>query len=495
MHPVEAKRQQAFHAASQYQLSEAIRGIQSLLKQHAGHPLLLLDLAELELQTPDMEKAQRLIEKALPHANEQLLSRASGLLHRAKQSEKALLLLEQGAKRSPVLQLEWAMALERMNRLDAAEAALTDLPNHEPMARWLEGRLLRRQGNTSAAIDCLRSLMETKGTGPLIEAKAGYELAQALDDAEEFAEAFQILRATKETITGSLSSQTKAQWDARLHTEQVLRERLMHDATAERLKHWHNDSSTRAQLPSLVILSGHPRSGTTLIEQQLRQWSGIASVSEEQILRRSIERVTATMPREAEESPLDVLERVNESTRAKARGLYRSFLGERLGSHTKVILDKEPSYLDYLPVLLRFIPEMKLIVVQRDPRDVLLSTLFLPVPVDNISAWAWLDPQKASLRLRQVHLGWQNLRPQWPGEVREVQYEEIVREPDTELAALAGFMGLESHTAASEQNEWISSPSYTRAGKAVDDKSIGRWKHYANELAPQFEELAAFIHP
>lgn len=489
MHPVEAKRQHAFLAASQHRLSEGIRDIQSLLKQHPGHPLLLLDLAELELQTPDVEKASRLIEKALAQADEALTRRAASLLQRARRPMDAMRLLERHAQTAPALRLEWATALERANRLGEAMEVLANFPSLEPNAEWLRARILRRRGDTNAAIDLLRHLRDDYPHNAHVSAQAGHELAQALDDSGDFATAFQILRDTKNKITASIPPQNRSQWDARLQGEHKTRVQMIHGSSAAQLQRWKEHVTTRVELPPLVVLSGHPRSGTTLIEQQLRQWSGIASASEEQILRRSIERVTATMPREAEESPLDVLERVNEATRAKGRGLYRAFLGERLDSHTKVILDKEPSYLDYLPVLLRFVPEMKLVVVQRDPRDVLLSSLFLSVPIDNVSAWAWLDPQRAARRLHQVHLGWQSLRTQWPGEFREVQYEEVVRQPDTEIASLARFMSPESTSATSPQNEWISSPSYTRAGKTVDDKSVGRWKHYAEELAPYLEQL------
>lgn len=491
MHPVEAKRQQAFLAASQHQLREGIHGIQALLKQHPGHPLLLLDLAELELQTPDVGKALRMIERALPHADESLLSRASGLLHRAQQSEAALQILKRGAQDSPALRLEWAIALERMNRLDQAEAVLGECATREPMACWLEARLLRRRGETSAAIDRLRALVETKRRGADVAAKVGYELAQALDDAGEFSEAFQVLRATKDAITASIPTQAREQWDARLHAEQSTRKRLIHDVSSGQLARWFGDAAKRVELPPLAILTGHPRSGTTLLEQLLRKRNGVACVSEEQIFRRSIERLTSTMTRTAEESPLDVLDRVNEPTRDKARHLYRAFLGERCAGSTQVLLDKEPSYLDYLPVLLRFAPEMKLIVVHRDPRDVLLSALFLPVPISNPSAWAWLDPQRAAQRLRQVQGGWASLRKKWPGRVAEIHYEELVRQPEETTSSLAGFLGLSDRPSSeSSDSGWITSPSYARAGEAVDAKSVGRWKHYTAELASCYETIA-----
>lgn len=491
MHPVELKRQEAFLAAGRHRLDEGLRAIRDLLRQYPDHPLLQLDLAELTLQVPDPEAALRLARRALKRADGPLLLRASGIFHRAGKSVEALEILQDGARSSDTLRLEWAMALERLNRLEEAEAALTGIPSSDPMARWLKGRLLRRNHRAGEAIDCLRALLETGRMDPKTASLAGYELAQSLDEAGDFPAAFETLTRTKAAITSNLPASTRARLEASLHEEHEVRKRLSHGATLERLQRWRDETPAQDGLPPLVVLTGHPRSGTTLLEQRLRRLGGVACVSEEQILRRSIERATHRLPREAHETPLDVLERIDSGIRNNARTTYRAFLGSRASSPTKVLLDKEPSYLDYLPVLLRFVPDMKLIVIRRDPRDVLLSTLFLPVPADNPSAWAWLDPDRAAQRLRSVHEGWTALRANWPGPVAELDYEAFLRQPEEHLSSLASFMGAGETPAENREapSGWISSPTYTRAAEAIDDRSVGRWKRYEAELERAFEQV------
>ncbi len=489
MHPVELKRQEAFQAAGRHRLDEGLRAIRGLLRQYPDHPLLQLDLAELTLQVPDPEAALRLARRALKRSEGPLVSRASGIFHRAGRTEEALEILREGARHSAPLRLERAMALERLNRLEEAESALKEVPLPDPLALWLKGRLLRRSHRAAEAIDCLRAMLANARSDTRAASLAGYELAQALDDTGDFPEAFKTLVRTKASITAGLPPATRSRLEAALEEEHEVRRRLCHGASLERLRRWHDEAPAQDDLPPLLVLTGHPRSGTTLLEQHLRRFPGVACASEEQILRRSIERATHRVPRQAGETPLDVLDRLDASFRKNARATYRAFLGKRAGAGTRVLLDKEPSYLDYLPVLLRFVPGMKLLVIRRDPRDVLLSSLFLPVPVDNPSAWAWLDPARAALRLRRVREGWDALRPNWPGPVQELDYETFLRDPDACLSRLAGFMGLEAAAPEAAPPAWISSPSYPRAAGAIDDRSAGRWQRYAAELECAFGEL------
>ena len=489
MHPVELKRQEAFLAAGQHRLDQGLRAIRELLRRHPDHPLLQLDLAELTLQEPDTEAALRLARRALKRSEGPLVSRAAGIFHRAGRTTEALEILREGARHSQPLRLEWAMALERLNRLEEAEAAMREIPLSDPLALWLKGRLLRRNQRAEEAIDCLRALLASARGDARATSLAGYELAQALDETGDFPEAFKTLVRTKASITAGLPLATRSRLDAALEEEHEVRRRLCHGASLERLRRWRDEAPVQDGLPPLLVLTGHPRSGTTLLEQHLRRFPGVACVSEEQILRRSIERATHRVPREAGETPLDVLDRLETSVRKNARATYRAFLGKRAGAGTRVLLDKEPSYLDYLPVLLRFVPGMKLIVIRRDPRDVLLSSLFLPVPIDNPSAWAWLDPARAALRLRRVREAWDALRPNWPGSVMELDYETFLGDPDTCLSKLAGFMGVEAAAPEASPPAWISSPSYPRAAGVIDDRSVGRWQRYASELERAFGEV------
>lgn len=487
MHPVERQRLEAFAAAGRQRIDQGIGIIQALLREYSGHPLLLLDLAELLLKKPDYEGARERIQEAAPKAEERLLSRLAHLWQLAGNRQEALAVLKRGAAVSPALRLEWAMALERLNRLEDSEKVLGTLAGSAlPGAGWLKARLRRRQGDIGVAVESLRALLANPGgPGGEFRARAGYELAAALDELGDYAGAFQALMETKREIATAMPRPAAADWERRLSAEHRVRGQLLADSS--RLRRWKASAPAGGggEFPPLTVLTGHPRSGTTLVERQLSGCPGFTGVSEEQFFRTAIERETSGVLRHAGESPLEVLDRLEPSMVGRVRRLYAAFLGQRLNGGSRALIDKEPSYLDYLPVLLRFAPELRVLVIHRDPRDVLLSSLFVPVPVSNVSAWAWLDPGKAARRLCQVREAWARQREVWPGDLLEIHYEDLVRNPEAVLPEVRKFVGLEEGPeASSTADEFISSPSYARAGKAVDDRSAGRWRKYAEQLAP-----------
>ena len=84
---------------------------------------------------------------------------------------------------------------------------------------------------------------------------------------------------------------------------------------------------------------------------------------------------------------------------------------------------------------------------------------------------------------------WQEL---CPAAIREQSYEELVREPEMQIAALLDFCGLEEEPACFEfyrSREHVMTPSASQVSQPMYTSSIGRFKEYADAFTAEFDEL------
>jgi hypothetical protein len=71
----------------------------------------------------------------------------------------------------------------------------------------------------------------------------------------------------------------------------------------------------------------------------------------------------------------------------------------------------------------------------------------------------------------------------------ETCYEDMVGNVEAEGRRVTNFLGLQWHEAQATYHEtarrkFIFAPTYSDVTKPVYSKAVGRWEHYAAELAP-----------
>ncbi|HTR40428.1 MAG TPA: sulfotransferase [Pseudomonadales bacterium] len=107
----------------------------------------------------------------------------------------------------------------------------------------------------------------------------------------------------------------------------------------------------------------------------------------------------------------------------------------------QIFLEKTPEHAQFVPEIVRLLPEAKIIHMVRDPRDVTASLLAASASWGN--RWA---PRRASQAIR---LWWLNVNRVElaalhvaPGKFLEVRYEDLHRDPSSILADIARFLKL-----------------------------------------------------
>ncbi len=230
----------------------------------------------------------------------------------------------------------------------------------------------------------LRELI-AKGTGDLnVKFSCRHQLAVVLDELGQPVEALQWLAEAKSILRHSANI-----GKLELSYDQADRRRrqLVADLTPEMIRRWQSEAASGppANL-RLAFLGGHPRSGTTLLEQILGTHPEIIACDEPVAFSQEILEQLAPLEN-AQTLTANGLNLLAESRRIHFRQRYLKSLNRELpAGHAggQILLDKNPSHTACTIHLWlsEIFPGIKILVALRDPRDVIIELTVLPEPPD-----------------------------------------------------------------------------------------------------------------
>lgn len=383
-----------------------------------------------------------------------------------------------------------AEVAERAGELEVGEAyaleALACQPGHARAVRIL-AHIERRQGNLARA----RSLLEERlAAGDFPDRwRLLAELGPVLDQLGDSPAAFAALAESKRLLARLSPPQESA---ARRVFERQ-REVIAQLQRTDYLR-WQDQA---ASLPSarITLLTGHPRSGTTLLEQKLTSCGSLIGTDESGVFNREF---AATLFHHRSGSPAAAIGEWDswdtdqlDAGRETFLALTEAVLGESVGD--RMLLEKDPLRTPDLPLFLRLFPEAKILMPLRHPCDIALSVWMTLLPSGRES-WPAASLAAALESVAHTFDCWRTLRDRLPQAWREVRYEKFTHAPDENLASLRQFLDLQPAPARPDPipSRGISTPSYLEAGGPVHTRSVGRWRRYADQLLPharRYEDL------
>ena len=295
--------------------------------------------------------------------------------------EKARASFERAAAADPRAinpRMALAILLEQNHRFAEAREAVASCLAIDPrddQARYFAALLDRRENRIEAAERGLRDLIASDIKHPFVLYASRYELAEVLNGTERFDEAMETLAEAKRLVRAL--GDTKAM--LKEYDEEAGKHRRATQALpANILRAWSKEfpEKSREAIPKLAFLGGHPRSGTTLLEQILGAHPEVAALDEPKAFTMIVAGMFQASPRL---SPA----RLNIIRRRYVEAVRKEFGG---GAGGKLILDKNPSPTAKLRIWLRVFPELRVIIALRDPRDVVLSCYFQNIPLNPFNA-------------------------------------------------------------------------------------------------------------
>ena len=388
-----------------------------------------------------------------------------------------------------------AVWFEKERRLDEAwdcvEAILAQHPRDD-QARYFRALLLHRKKKNTEAETALRDLICDDPQYPYVKYAAPHLLGVVLDQLGQYDEAIGwLLKAKAQVRTITDTTQLEQAYD---ESDRRRREMLA-GLTPEMIRRWRQEAPASRENYQIAFLGGHPRSGTTLLEQILDANPAVLAFDEPAAFHQEVEMPLGFKPHTAAAVQLDQLAAVR---RRDMRQRYvKSLLREVPGQPAqRVLVDKNPSPTMSLNVWLRVFPELKVIIALRDPRDVIVSCFFLNIML-NATNVNFLSLERTAKHYADLMDVWLRVRELGGFDWIESRYEDVVADLEMEGRKVTEFLGLQWHADQARSYETarrkvLYAPTYHDVTQPVYQRAMGRWEHYAVALAPVQERLAPY---
>lgn len=404
-------------------------------------------------------------------------------------------------------------SLHMANDLPAGEASLRQtlelMPDHA--AAWHEiGTVLRSAGRIAEALSCFRRALDLAPEMPEIyrslavtgqqasevelnrlrgmvaspergisdRVAAGFALGMLLDNAERCDEAFPCFEEANALHRGQLAAAGQ-----RFDPQQLRRrvDELIGITTPSlfpALAGWGNPS------PAPVFIVGMPRSGTSLVEQIAASHSAVFGAGERQEISDVCDALMIrNRGRPIEQWDAAFAHRLADRHVAQLRGL---------GGGAARVIDKMPDNVVVLWLIAALFPSARIVLCQRDPRDVCLSCYFHLFTEGHPYAYDLADCGTRWLEVDRLATHWLRVLPL---DMLVIDYEELVADLEGESRRLIEFLGLDWEPSCLDFHRTqrpVLTASAWQVRQPLYRRSVGRWRRYERHLRPLLQVLMEY---
>jgi tetratricopeptide (TPR) repeat protein len=420
-----------------------------------AHAMLGSILAERELWQEAATHFDRAI--ALAGEHPQLLTGLARTRMRQGRLDEARSLLERSVSADPDALEPAAYLAEALERLGELEKAARQLDRAEAIARrqgtdvdLQRSVLLGRMGKPEEAVALLEGKPELSGAARL-------QLGRLYEKLGRYADAWDEWVHGKAELAGRNGRRYRAA-EVQAEAGRVL------CAAAKSHR-----AASRDDVAQPIFIVGFPRSGTTLTEQILASHSAIRAGGE--------------LPFGPE---LHELSRKGfaDATQLRDHYLTRAEESGVLAPGARYFTDKMPDNAFWLPLLRTAFPDSPVVLLHRHPLDVLRSVMAHDMTHGFNCGYRLED---AATHLALVDDLLERYRVAGVGPTFDLTYEVLVGDQARETARLMAAIGLDIEPAQldfHQRNAVSPTPSYAQVTEPLNDRSIGRWRHFARQLEP-----------
>jgi tetratricopeptide (TPR) repeat protein len=333
-----------------------------------------------------------------------------------------------------------------------------------------------QQASDEAQVQRLRAILESQERSASYRIEAGFALGMLLDNADRYDEAFPCFAEAN-----ALYRQQRAEAGERFDAEGLRRDvdrlvEIVTPALYSALAACGNPS----EIPVFIV--GMPRSGTSLVEQIAASHSRVFGAGE----LRETSGISDALVTHNRGRP------VREWDAAYARQLADRHVADlrALGNGALRVIDKMPDNVFFLWLIAALFPSARVILCQRDPRDICLSCYFHKFTEGHPYAYDLADCALRALEVERLATHWLRVLPL---EMLVIDYEELVADLEGESRRLIEFLGLDWEPACLDFHK-TERPVFTASAWQVRQplytRSVGRWQCYERHLGPLLEMLA-----
>lgn len=259
---------------------------------------------------------------------------------------------------------------------------------------------------------------------------------------------------------------------------------------------WSALRAPRTDRPNHIFLLGYPRSGTTLVENVLASIPGVAALEERPTLLETDRRFLLG-GREEVAGGVEAFAGLDTAELAPLQDAYWDKVAAAgVSASIDHFVDMDPLKGSRLPFIARLFPDARVVIMRRDPRDVVWSCFRTDFAIANstleyVSLDSTARHYDALMRLTET------ARERLPLQVHELRYEELVADFDRTTQALCDFAGLPwsedvRRFAATAEQRGVATASSSQVRKGLYDGSR-QWEPFAQWLEPVLPILQPWI--
>jgi hypothetical protein len=361
-----------------------------------------------------------------------------------------------------------------------ARAAIAADPGAN-IARVALARALLREGDPAGAEEAVAPIVEAEARASANDRSVAWGvIGDARDRAGDAAGAFAAFSAANRI---ALEQHRRVRDDAAQLFHPAGVAAMTRFLAGEAVSAWRRPSGLHGRAP--VFLVGFPRSGTTLLDQILSSHPDIVCLEEKDHFATAL---TAAFRRPED---LAGMGRLSDS---QINAVRLSFWRQAGAIDAPAVVDKMPLNIVLLPLIRAVFPEARVLIALRDPRDAVLSCFqqrfamnaAMAQMLELDTAAAYYDAVMGLLELSRAKLGL---------EMHTIRYEDVVADLEGQARAICTFLDRPFDPAMLNYRETaltrdIATPSARQVIQPLYTRSIGRWRRYAEHLAPVLPILA-----
>lgn len=461
---------------------------------------ILIDIARILVSRYEFNASDKYFEKAIKLSNNEpsVCAIAVPCYFNARQYDMAIKYLNRLLKCNPnaIETLTYlATIYEHQGRqLLAGECVdqVMRLDSGYKPALLIKAKLSRKNGQHAEAENLLRKIASIGNKEVNLCAEAWCELGKLLDGQGRFEEAFESFTNAKAMLLPHCTQFLDNRRRTQVHS------RMMGDHfTPETSKRWLEEGSAHRPQHRIALLAGHPRSGTTLLEQILDAHPGIVSIEETSIFfNEAYLPIIHNLPLDKH---LQAIDRASMHQIAASRTVYfqlvERFCGKGIGE--SMLIDKNPSLTQFVHAFGRIFPESKFLIALRDPRDVCLSCFMQFLPICPVAS-TYLTLQDTVDEYLSVMQSWQNFKAKSQNPYLEIRYEDVVNDVKYHAQRTLEFLDIPwdaqvLHFDQHARAKTVHSPTHADVVKPIYTGAVGRWKNYKRHLEPYLQQLEPLV--
>ena len=360
---------------------------------------------------------------------------------------------------------------------DTADAIFQDvlrIQPDSPQAHWaLAGS---KKAADTRHIEQMQALAAGHTGNPRARAFYLYGIGKEYEDLKQWDQAFEAFGA------GAAARRETVEYDEA--AEQEMFEFLANNYTPE----WFQSMPDGNPDPSPIFVLGQPRTGTTLVERIITAHSQVHSAGELQQFSLALRRLANY--RNPKRFTAELFDMARGVEPRKIGGMYLQ-TSTRMRGDTQRFVDKLPQNYLMIPLILKALPNAKIVHLVRDPMDACFASFKQLFADAYLHSYDQREMARHHARYRKLMDSW---RAHFPGRFFDISYEETARDVEPNARALLDYLELpwengclEFHT----QDTAVSTASAVQVREPAHTRSIGRWRNYASQLQPMREELEA----